>query len=237
MANTRFNPTNNGPLHIGHLYTALVNEYEAHRTGGRFIVRLEDNQEYWCWQLGNTAKAYSMEMRQDLEWFGLKVDEWTEQSTMERQAHEAMRALLRGGELHCERKFAFHGVNVQGSGIGYFPYAPYLTAEKVVLDFMQGVNLLIRGVDLISENSLYTYFCDVFGLQFPRMVYLPRLSLPGNAEIQPDVSKTIGGHKIKQYRQKMTAIELENKLREACLINPGGDWAIENVKANPVWAG
>ncbi len=236
MANTRFNPTNNGPLHIGHLYTALVNEYEAHRTGGRFVVRIEDNQEYWCWKLGNIAKAYSMEMRQDLEWFGLKVDEWTEQSAMERDVRDAMRAMLHGAELHCESKFSFQAVGVHGSGVGYFPYAPWLTAEKVVLDFFQGVDLLIRGVDLISENSLYIYFCDLFGLQYPRMIYLPRLSLPGG-ELQPDVSKTAGNHQIKVYRRKMTPIELENKLREACLVNPAGDWAIENVKANPVWPG
>ena len=45
--NTRFNPSISGALHIGHLYMALVNEMEAHRTGGKFIVRVDDTQDIW----------------------------------------------------------------------------------------------------------------------------------------------------------------------------------------------
>ncbi len=41
----RFAPSPTGFLHIGGLYTALVNERMAHQTGGRIILRIEDTDK------------------------------------------------------------------------------------------------------------------------------------------------------------------------------------------------
>lgn len=38
----RFAPSPNGPLHLGHAFSALVNHDAARRAGGRFLVRMED---------------------------------------------------------------------------------------------------------------------------------------------------------------------------------------------------
>ena len=43
MIKTRWNPTINGALHVGHLYSMLVNERFAHEQGGKFCVRFDDN--------------------------------------------------------------------------------------------------------------------------------------------------------------------------------------------------
>ena len=42
MNTTRFNPTPNGALHLGHVYNILFNEQFAHNNGGKFYVRFED---------------------------------------------------------------------------------------------------------------------------------------------------------------------------------------------------
>ena len=42
---TRFAPSPTGFLHIGGLFTALVNERLAHQSGGRIILRIEDTDK------------------------------------------------------------------------------------------------------------------------------------------------------------------------------------------------
>ena len=97
------------------------------------------------------------------------------------------------------------------------------------------MNLLIRGIDLITEFSLYEHYIEEFELPFPRHVYLPRLTLGGNGEIS-DISKTAGNNSIKQLREYgITPLQIIDSLKRSCLKDPEGDWSIDNVKANPVW--
>ena len=42
MTVTRFAPSPNGPLHLGHAYSAVVAHDLAKRAGGRFLLRIED---------------------------------------------------------------------------------------------------------------------------------------------------------------------------------------------------
>ena len=63
--NTRFNPTVSGSLHVGHLYMALVNEVEAHRSGGKFYIRVDDTQDCWVVRLGKKQiDKYYLEYRE-----------------------------------------------------------------------------------------------------------------------------------------------------------------------------
>ena len=82
---TRFNPTTNGPLHIGHAYTALVNQHEAHASGGKFVLRFDDNTRYWMQKLGGAAAMAKIARGQleDLEWLGIMPDTVAYQSKME----------------------------------------------------------------------------------------------------------------------------------------------------------
>ena len=85
MNTTRFNPTTNGALHIGHAYTALVNQHEAHASGGKYILRFDDNTRYWVRKLGGKAEMAKIARQQqdDLEWLGIVPDETFYQSEME----------------------------------------------------------------------------------------------------------------------------------------------------------
>lgn len=62
---TRFAPSPNGELHLGHALSAIVGHDWARRHGGRFLVRVEDID------LSRTREPYVALIRTDLEWLGL----------------------------------------------------------------------------------------------------------------------------------------------------------------------
>lgn len=62
---TRFAPSPTGYLHLGHAFSALVAETEAKRTGGRFLLRIEDIDT------GRCRPAFEDAIYEDLHWLGL----------------------------------------------------------------------------------------------------------------------------------------------------------------------
>ena len=69
---TRFAPSPTGYLHVGGARTALFNWLWAHRTGGTFILRIEDTD-----QKRNTPTA-ARQVMDDLKWLGIQWDEGPE---------------------------------------------------------------------------------------------------------------------------------------------------------------
>ncbi len=65
----RFAPSPNGPLHLGHALSALLNDAMAAKSGGRLLVRIEDIDTVRCpRRLATAALA-------DLAWLGLRWEE------------------------------------------------------------------------------------------------------------------------------------------------------------------
>lgn len=241
---TRFNPTVNGGLHVGHMYMALVNEAEAHANNGKFSVRFDDTQEVYKWGVSWTGARMTKEeiektadqMADELLWMGLQVDAFLYQSNLEEHVNKFLLHLNRG-PLEVKKVYTSQ-TNPECHWMGWdvnYPYVPWLTAEKVLYDYLTGCNLLIRGDDLLGEWSLYMYFCDLWGLPVPRQVFLKRMKYSGGAEML-DISKTRGSGTIAQYRADgWTAAELKKVMARACLIDVDGPWLIKNLKAEPVW--
>ncbi|MBN2315664.1 MAG: glutamate--tRNA ligase [Sedimentisphaerales bacterium] len=69
---TRFAPSPTGYLHVGGARTALFNWLWARRTGGSFILRIEDTD-----QKRNTPTA-AKQVMDDLKWLGIQWDEGPE---------------------------------------------------------------------------------------------------------------------------------------------------------------
>lgn len=65
----RFAPSPNGRLHLGHAYSALLNEREAKAAGGQFLVRIEDIDTIRC------TPALARACLEDLAWLGLQCEE------------------------------------------------------------------------------------------------------------------------------------------------------------------
>ncbi len=72
MVVARFAPSPTGYLHVGGARTALFNWLWARRTGGKFILRIEDTD-----QKRNTPTAIRQVM-EDLRWLGIEWDEGPE---------------------------------------------------------------------------------------------------------------------------------------------------------------
>lgn len=62
----RFAPSPNGPLHLGHALSALLNAEMAQSFGGRFLLRIEDID------LARTREEYVTGIFEDLAWLGLE---------------------------------------------------------------------------------------------------------------------------------------------------------------------
>ena len=69
---TRFAPSPTGYLHVGGARTALFNWLWARRTGGRFILRIEDTD------LKRNTPTATAQVMADLRWLGIEWDEGPE---------------------------------------------------------------------------------------------------------------------------------------------------------------
>lgn len=75
MTVTRFAPSPNGSLHLGHAYSAIVGHDLARARGGRFLLRVEDIDG------ARSRPELAAEFRADLAWLGLAFEEVPAQST------------------------------------------------------------------------------------------------------------------------------------------------------------
>ena len=66
---TRFAPSPTGELHLGNVRTALFNLLLARRTGGKFVLRVEDTDAT------RTSSEHVAALQRDLRWLGLDWDE------------------------------------------------------------------------------------------------------------------------------------------------------------------
>ncbi len=83
---TRFAPSPTGFLHLGNARTALLSYLAARKTGGRFILRIEDTDE------ARSTDAFMQALYEDLHWLGLDWDEGPDVGG----AHAPYRQQLRG---------------------------------------------------------------------------------------------------------------------------------------------
>jgi glutamyl-Q tRNA(Asp) synthetase len=108
----RFAPSPNGHLHLGHAYSALLNQRMAQATGGRLLLRMEDIDRERC------TPELERSMQEDLRWIGLDweqpVRRQSEHFAIYRQALDRLIAmdlvypafLSRGGIRHEIEKTA-----------------------------------------------------------------------------------------------------------------------------------
>jgi glutamyl-tRNA synthetase len=94
MTLVRFAPSPTGLLHVGNARTAVVNWLFAHKTGGRFFLRIDDTDTE------RSKPEYEAAIVEDLGWLGLTHDLFARQ--MERAAaHDAAAERLKaGGRLY-----------------------------------------------------------------------------------------------------------------------------------------
>jgi glutamyl-tRNA synthetase len=90
---TRFAPSPTGYLHIGNLRTALFNHLIARKSGGQFILRLDDTDP------DRSKPEYADAIMHDLEWLGLTWDR------VERQSDRLDRYRAAADDLRAKARF------------------------------------------------------------------------------------------------------------------------------------
>lgn len=95
MTKVRFAPSPTGYLHVGNVRTALINWLFAHKTGGKFVLRIDDTDAE------RSKKEYEDAILEDLQWLGLSWDQLEHQSKRFARYHEAIEQLKASGRLYA----------------------------------------------------------------------------------------------------------------------------------------
>lgn len=93
-AAVRFAPSPTGLLHVGNLRLALVNWLYARRTGGSFLLRLDDTDEE------RSRPEYAAAIEADLTWMGLSWDRFARESDRYPRYDEVTARLRAAGRLY-----------------------------------------------------------------------------------------------------------------------------------------
>jgi glutamyl-Q tRNA(Asp) synthetase len=115
---TRFAPSPNGSLHLGHAYAAIVAHDRAVKDGGRFLLRIEDIDG------ARSRPELADEFRADLAWLGLAFEEVQAQSTRIDRYREAAHNLRAMGLLYpcrCTRAEVAAAATLQGPDGPIYP--------------------------------------------------------------------------------------------------------------------
>lgn len=91
---TRFAPSPTGFIHVGNLRTALMNYLIARKSGGTFILRLDDTDQE------RSKQEYIDALMFDLEWLGLTWDRVERQSLRLDRYHAEAERLKADGKLY-----------------------------------------------------------------------------------------------------------------------------------------
>ena len=94
MTTTRFAPSPTGYIHIGNLRTALFNWLIAQKSGGTFILRIDDTDPE------RSKEEYVDAIKEDLEWLGLTWDRVERQSLRLDRYAEAAQQLRDKGRMY-----------------------------------------------------------------------------------------------------------------------------------------
>ncbi|MCI2394243.1 glutamate--tRNA ligase [Aliiroseovarius sediminis] len=94
MTTTRFAPSPTGYIHVGNLRTALFNYLIAAKSGGKFILRLDDTDPE------RSKQEYADAIKEDLEWLGLTWDRVEKQSDRLNRYEEAAQQLRDMGRFY-----------------------------------------------------------------------------------------------------------------------------------------
>lgn len=195
-------------------------------------MRLDDTQAAWNWLYTPEQMAGFMDsITQDMAWLEIEPDVWSSQFEL------APRLYKLAGVLNYtipDSTFGdYNGCDVVGSKHHYYPPDERLTAEHVLMDYIEGVNWCIRGEDLLTEDCSYDIFRKKLGLPMVARSYIPRLDFE-----KDEISKTAGKFKLKDFREAgIDPKDLIENLAMDCLNLHAQEWRVDNIKPPPLLLG
>lgn len=215
--NTRFRPTPNGDLHLGHVWICLHDYDIAARSGGKFVLIADDDvylKQRLYLQSPPVAKVVDR-MVEDLTWLGMPPDEVRLTSEFH-DLHVAAGVRLEVKEpiLHDKRaSFLGRYIMPPESSAQEDYYHPWFTLCRVVDDHALGIDAFHRGEELVGERQLYDYFCSVLGFRSVRQKYLPHVWRDGATAKE---SKSVACTTVRELRDAGYAPQQVTETLLAC---------------------
>jgi glutamyl-tRNA synthetase len=141
----RFAPSPTGYLHVGGARTALFNWLFARKTGGQFILRIEDTDRE------RSTDAHTRVILEGLGWLGITWDEgpYFQGEYAERHRKDAERLLSEGRAYRCfctreELDARRAEAEAAGTGFRYDRRCYRLSSEEVAARLQAGLSFTIR---------------------------------------------------------------------------------------------
>ncbi|MFQ5704963.1 MAG: glutamate--tRNA ligase [Gemmatimonadales bacterium] len=207
----RFAPSPTGFLHVGGARTALFNWLYARKTGGKFLLRIEDTDRQ------RSSEEHVQVILRGLAWLGLDVDEEIvfQGAGIERHRQLADRLLAEGKAYEDEGAVRFrmpddeiswddvvHGrISFSGSDIKDWiilrsDRTPTYNFTVVADDMEMQITLVLRGDDHISNTPKQVAVYRALGYQPPVFAHVPMIHGPDGKKM----SKRHGATAIGEYR-------------------------------------
>lgn len=244
----RFAPSPTGWLHLGGARTALFNFLFVKKNGGKFILRVEDTDKE------RDKPEYEKDILENLEWLGIKHDEFFRQSDRLEIHKKYLRQLLDSGvayvseETEGERKQVIRFKNpgervvfqdlIKGEiafdtkELGDFVIAkslaePIFHFANVVDDRAIGITHIIRGEDHISNTARQILIWRALGGEPPNYAHIPLILAPDRAKL----SKRKHGESVSVNFYKSQGYLPEALVNYLALLgwNPGDDREIFSI--------
>jgi glutamyl-tRNA synthetase len=154
----RFAPSPTGYLHVGGARTALFNWLYARKTGGTFILRIEDTDRE------RSTDAHTQVILDGLTWLGITWDEGPVFQGAEGGRHraDAERMLAAGSAYRCfctKEELDAQRAAVKGEGFRYdrrcFRLAPGEVARRVEAGMSFTIRLVIPQEELAWDDAVH----------------------------------------------------------------------------------
>jgi glutamyl-Q tRNA(Asp) synthetase len=165
---TRFAPSPNGPLHLGHAFSAIVAHDLAQgrsgSRGGRFLLRIEDIDG------ARSRPELAEEFRTDLAWLGLEWVEVAPQSARVASYEAAARRLRATGLLYpcrCTRAEIAAAATAQGPDGPVYPG----TCRREAVDTQAPVAWRLDVTEALRRTGPLTWLDEIQGEQEVRLAH------------------------------------------------------------------
>src|SRR3989454_1287261 len=230
----RFAPSPTGYLHVGGARTALFNWLYARRTGGTFLLRIEDTDKQ------RSTDEHTQVILDGLKWLGLDWDEeLTFQGARLARHQEVADKLVAEGKAYMEEDAirlrvppgelswddAVHGrISFKGEDIRDFVIlrsgrSPLYNFAVVVDDIDMRVTHVIRGDDHISNTPKQLAVYRALGAVTPIFGHVPMIHGPDGKKL----SKRHGATAVGDYQHLGILPEALRNFLALLGWSPGGD--------------
>ena len=236
----RFAPSPTGYLHVGGARTALFNWLFARKSGGTFLLRVEDTDK------ARSTDAHTQVILDGLKWLGLDWDdkpifqgarvkrhqEMADKLLAEKKAYMeegAIRLRVPPGEIAWDD--AVHGrISFQGEDIKDFVIlradrSPLYNFAVVVDDIDMQISHVVRGDDHISNTPKQIAVYRALGAALPVFGHVPMIHGMDGKKL----SKREGAAAVGDYQQKGILPEAMRNFLALLGWSPGGDREIMSM--------